>query len=76
MPDTDFHHALDLAGESALDATCALRAAGAKRLPAPHRRLLNSAIYSLEKAQSDVWKLRNDPWTPSRSPKPHQLELL
>lgn len=71
---TDFNIALDHAAGLTMDATCTLRAAGTGRLPHPHRRLLSSAIGSLERAQDDLYKLRNDPWSPP--PKPKQLHLL
>jgi hypothetical protein len=76
MPaDRDFHLTIDRAAGLTLDATCACRAAAQRPLPAPHRRLLNSAIRSLERAQLDLVKARNDPWHPPQQPKPKQLSL-
>jgi hypothetical protein len=58
----DFALTIDRAAGLALDATCAARSAGAGPLPAPHRRILSSAILALEKAQMALYEARNDPW--------------
>jgi hypothetical protein len=71
---TDFHLTIDRAAGLTLDATCAARAAGHGRLPAPHRRRLAVAIVALEKAQDTLFVLRNDPWSPPQN-KSRQLEL-
>lgn len=72
---TDFHLTLDRAAGLTLDATCAVRAAGAGPLPQPHRQLVNRAIRQLESAQQALYVARNDPWS---APKPQhrQLEML
>jgi hypothetical protein len=72
----DFALAVDRAAGLTLDATCAARAAGAGPLPQPHRRLLSTAVRSLEKAQQALFVARNDPWSSPPAPKPRQLELL
>jgi hypothetical protein len=78
--ESDFHQTIDRAGNACLDATCAARAAGRGPLPQPHRRLLTSAIRSLERAQQALFIARNDPWRDdswSQShPKPKQLSLM
>lgn len=71
----DFNDSLEHAAGLTMDATCVLRAAGARCLPHPHKRLLTSTIRSLERAQSSLHTLRNDPWEQPK-PKPKQLTLL
>lgn len=70
----DFNLTVDSAAGLVLEATCRARAAGHGSLPHPHRRLLNSAISSLERAQQALFQARNDPWQ-SQTPKPKQLSL-
>jgi hypothetical protein len=72
---TDLNQTLDRVASQISDATCELRAAAAQRLPAPHHRLITSAIGHLERGQQAIFAVRNDPWAP-RPAKPVQLELL
>lgn len=59
---TDFHFTIERAAGLCLDATCSARAAGYGRLPAPHRRLIQRAVRSLEAAQDALYEARNNPW--------------
>jgi hypothetical protein len=73
---TDFNLTLDRAANAILDASCACRSAGHGHLPHPHRRLLSSAIASLDRAQTDLFRARNDPWSnPCQPQKPNQMSL-
>jgi hypothetical protein len=72
---TDFYLTLDRAAGLTLDATCAARAAGHKPLPRALHHRLSRVVRSLEKAQQDLYSLRNDPWQPQQQPKPKQLAL-
>ena len=70
----DFHLTINRAADLARDATVAARAAGYGRLPAPHRRILNRAIYKLESAQAELIQARDDPW--ATPPPKRQLSML
>ena len=72
---TDFHLTIERAAGLTLEATCSARTAAHGPLPHPHRRLLHAAIRKLESAQDDLFKARNDPWTPPKPPAHQQLEL-
>ncbi len=70
----DFHISIDRTGALCAEALCSARAARRPGLPSPHHRILSRAIRRLEKAQDDLYLVRNDPW--AQPPKPRQLELL
>ncbi len=72
----DFQAVVERAASHVLEATLRARAASSGPLPAPHRRWLKRAIDNLEKAQQDLWKARNDPWSPCQPQRHPQLELL
>jgi hypothetical protein len=74
----DLNQSLDRAASAVLDAVCELRAAGARSLPHPHRRRLNSQIRSLERVQLQLFICRNDPWREDSwsQPKPRQMSML
>jgi hypothetical protein len=72
----DFNLTLDHAAGLTMDATCSLRAVAGRSLPLPHRRLLSSAIRSLERAQDTLHLLRSDPWQSQTHEKIKQLTLL
>ena len=76
MLEQDFHRTIDQAASHVTDATCAARAAAAGRVPHQHRRWVNRAISNLERAQDDLYKARNDPFSCPPPRKPRQLELL
>lgn len=72
----DFNSSIDHAAGLVLEATCSARAAGVGSLPQPHRRLLTSAVRSLERAQQALFQARNDPWQSQSLPKPSQMSML
>lgn len=76
LAQTDFHIEIDRAAGLTLDATCACRNVIRGSLPPPHRRLVQTAIVALEKAQQALFVARNDPWSQQHKQKHRQLELL
>ncbi len=71
----DFHLSIDRTSSLCAETLCSARAARRPGLPPPHHRILSRAIRRLEKAQDDLYTVRNDPWS-HRPPQTRQLELL